>query len=113
MTFQPGDLVLCDYRAPSALQPWLHEFHVGIVAEPTDEPALWNGHNSERHYCELTGCVVVEYRFGRMHERPDALRRITTEEAELDHADKVRRFLGEVAYERLVGSYALSMTARR
>ncbi len=34
--FTAGTLVICTYRTPSALQPWMHEFYVGEVQEPGD-----------------------------------------------------------------------------
>jgi len=45
--FTAGTLVICTYRTPSALQPWMHEFYVGVVQEPGDDPGAWNGHNSD------------------------------------------------------------------
>jgi hypothetical protein len=48
--FAAGELVVCRYRMPSVLQPWIHSIYVGTVEEPGDDPALWNGSNSERHY---------------------------------------------------------------
>src|SRR6266581_8825099 len=50
--FEAGQLVVCRYRLPGELQPWIHEVHIGEVVEPGDDPAKWNGHNSERYYCE-------------------------------------------------------------
>ena len=46
--FEAGQLVVCRYRLPSELQPWIHDVHIGEVVEPGDDPAAWNGHNSER-----------------------------------------------------------------
>ena len=57
--FTAGTLVICTDRMPSALQPWMHEFYVGEVQEPGDDPGAWNGHNSERAYCEAIGKVPV------------------------------------------------------
>ncbi len=100
--FTTGTLVICTYRMPSALQPWMHEFYVGVVQEPGDDPGAWNGHNSERAYCEATGRVPVRYR-AVAHEPATNLRRITTEEAAMSHPEKVLRFLGEEALRNLVG----------
>jgi hypothetical protein len=101
--FAAGELVVCRYRMPSVLQPWIHSIYVGTVEEPGDDPALWNGSNSERHYCELTGTVPIRYEGGwRQLDFADRLVRITPEEAALSHQDRVRRFLGEEAYENLI-----------
>jgi len=57
---RPGDHVVCQYRIPTALQYWLHPVHVGVIQEPGDS-IEWNGHNTERHYCEVTGKAKVLY----------------------------------------------------
>ena len=57
-----GDVVLCCYRLPTPWQHWVHPVHVGVVQEPGDDPILWNGHNSERHYCVSTGRLPVTYK---------------------------------------------------
>jgi len=88
--------------------------------EPGDDPAAWNGHNSERDYCQLTNQVPVAYckddpcqacqdRSGfRQYDHADALTKITAEQATLPVADKVRLFLGEEAlarYHRALGPW--------
>lgn len=60
------DLVLCIYRVPSPHQPWLHPIWIGVIEEPSDNPASWNGCNSERAYCELTGKLKVIFRNGTL-----------------------------------------------
>jgi hypothetical protein len=60
-TPKAGDLVCCSYRLPIPWQFWIHPVHVGVVREPGDDPASWNGRNSERAYCEATGRLPVEY----------------------------------------------------
>jgi hypothetical protein len=56
-----GDVVLCYYRLPCPWQHWIHPVWVGVVQEPGDDPASWNGHNSERSYCERCGYLPVLY----------------------------------------------------
>jgi hypothetical protein len=100
--FEDGELVVCTYRGPSVLQPWIHPIYVGQVEEPDDDPDLWNGHNSERYYCEMTGTVPIRYDGGsRQHDRADSLVRITEDEAAMTHAEKVHRFLGREALANL------------
>jgi hypothetical protein len=116
--FQADDLVVCDYRLPSPLQPWVSGIHIGRVLEPSDDPAAWNGHNSERDYCQLTNHVPVAYcqdypchacqdRGGfHQYDHAGALTKITPEQATLPLADKIRVFLGEEAlarYHRALG----------
>ncbi len=60
-TPKAGDLVLCSYRLPTPWQFWIHPVHVGVIREPGDDPAAWNGHNSEQAYCEATARLPVEY----------------------------------------------------
>jgi hypothetical protein len=93
--FEAGQLVVCTYRMPSVLQPWIHPIYVGVVQEPGDDPAAWNGANTERAYCLRTATVPVRYE-GRwlQHDAANSLILITTEEAAFSHAGKVRRFLG-------------------
>jgi hypothetical protein len=110
--FEADDLVVCSYRLPSPVQPWVSGIHIGRVLEPSDDPAAWNGHNSERDYCQLTNQVPVAYcqddpcqacqdRGGfRQYDYADALTKITAEQAALPLADKVRLFLGEEALAR-------------
>ncbi len=76
-----GDVVLCCYRLPTPWQHWIHPVHVGVVQEPGDDPAAWNGHNSERHYCTTCGYLPVLYNGGegstdapfRQHDAADSL----------------------------------------
>jgi hypothetical protein len=101
--FEAGELVVCSYRMPSVLQPWIHPVYVGTVEEPSDDPRLWNASNSERYYCELTGTVPVRYEGGwRQLDSADRLIRITPVEAAMSHQDRVRRFLGREAYGNLI-----------
>jgi hypothetical protein len=116
--FEAGQLVVCRYRLPSELQPWIHDVHIGEVVEPGDDPATWNDHNSERYYCETTGKVPVLYcgRFAcftcrerhpggfRQHDQADALIRVTTEEAAMPFPAKVLRFVGVEALRNLARS---------
>ena len=97
----PGTLVVCDYRMPTAWQPWLHEIHVGTVEEPGDNPAEWNGHNSERYYCQTCIYTRVRYAFGVQHESSPSLIPITPEQAALPHREKVALFLGPEALRTL------------
>jgi hypothetical protein len=110
--FEADDLVVCAYRLPSRLQPWVGGVHVGRVLEPGDDPAAWNGHNSERAYCEHTNRVPVAYCQDSpcevcqdqggfcQHDDAGALTRISAEQATLPAADKICLFLGEEALAR-------------
>ncbi len=110
--FEADDLVVCTYRLPRPLQPWVGGIHIGRVVEPSDNPAHWNGRNSERDYCQLTNQVPVAYCQNypcqacqdhggfRQYDHADALTKITTEQARLPLADKIRLFLGEEALAR-------------
>jgi hypothetical protein len=116
--FETGQLVVCRYRLPSELQPWIHDVHIGEVVEPGNDPATWNGHNSERDYCETTGKVAVLYcgRFPcftcrerypggfRQHDAGDALIRVTADDAALPFPGKVLRFVGLEALRNLARS---------
>jgi len=116
--FESGQLVVCRYRLPSELQPWTGDVHIGEVVEPGDDPATWNGHNSERDYCELAGVVPVLYcgRFPcftcrerspegfRQHDSADSLIAITAEDAALPFPAKVLRFVGLAALRNLARS---------
>lgn len=84
-SFQPGDIVICDYRLPCPRQHWLGEIKVGVVIEPGDDPAAWNGRNSERSYCELCGKLPIRYSWGIMHDSVCNLRRL--------HDPRTRRWL--------------------
>src|SRR5258708_27316405 len=64
----PGTLVICSTRMPYHVQPWIHGFHIGTIQEPGTVPTEWNGYNSEKYYCELTGTIPVKYEFGVQHE---------------------------------------------
>jgi hypothetical protein len=115
---EAGQLVVCRYRLPSELQPWIHDVHIGEVVEPGDDPATWNGHNTEREYCELAGVVPVLYcgRFPcftcrerypdgfRQHDSADSLMPITAEDAALPFPAKVLRFVGLEALRNLARS---------
>lgn len=103
-TPKTGDLVVCSYRMPSVHQPWIHPVWIGAVQEPGDDPEEWNGHNSERHFCEQTGRLPVRYYnpldrsdcFVR-HDDIDSLSLISEEDAQLTGAEAVGRFLGQEA----------------
>jgi hypothetical protein len=96
-TLEPGTLVLCSYRLPPVLQPWVHEFHIGVVEVPADDANHWGGKGSEAAYCEATGTARVRYGTCIQHERVDALIPITPEQAVMPHRNKVATFLGEEA----------------
>ncbi len=116
--FEAGQLVVSRYRLPSELQPWIHDIHIGEVVEPGDDPATWNGSNSERYYCEIAGLVPVLYcaRFPcfycretqhegfRAHDGADSLIRVTPKEAALSFPAKVLRFIGIEALRNLARS---------
>ena len=111
--------MVCRYRLPSEHQPWIHGIHIGEVVEPGDDPATWNGHNSEREYCELARVVPVRYcrRFScsgcrarhpegfLQHDGADALTRITEEEAGLSLPAQVLRFIGLEALRNLARAH--------
>jgi len=97
-----GTLVVCSYRMPSPLQPWIAQVAVGVVEEPGDDPAAWNGANSERAYCKKTGKVPVRYGETVLHDSANCLQPITAEEAAMSHPEQVLRFLGEEALRNLV-----------
>jgi hypothetical protein len=113
--FEAGQLVVCQYRLPHEVQPWIHGVHIGEVVEPGDDPAQWNRHNSERTYCETTDHVPVLYcaRFPcstcrerypkgfRQHDAADSLIRITAEEAGMPFPRQVLRFVGTKALRNL------------
>jgi hypothetical protein len=116
--FEAAQFVVCRFRLPSELQPWIHDVHVGEVVEVEDDPANWNGHNSERYYCETTGKVPVLY-CGRsscftcreqypggfvQHDSADALITISAEEAAETFPAKVLRFVGIEALRNLARS---------
>lgn len=116
--FESGQLVVCRYRLPSKLQPWISEVHFGEVVEPGDDPAKWNRYNSERDYCERTGTVPVLYcrRFPcfscvklypegfRQHDSADSLIPVTAEDAALPFPAQVLRFVGLEALRNLARS---------
>jgi len=102
----PGTLVLCQYRLPSVVQPWLHDIHIGVIEEAGTDPAAWNGTNSEQEYCTTTGSARVRYPFGVQHDSIRSLIPITPEQAALPGREKIALFLGEQAlknYDRAFG----------
>lgn len=108
ITLQPGTLVVCKYRMPSVLQPWIHEIPIGVVLEPDTDPSLWNGSNSERQYCESCHKTKVSYDNGRFtqHDATDSLIPITPEQSALSFRDKIGAFLGSGAlanYDKAMG----------
>ena len=62
MKISAGETVFCTYS-----KGWWGA-HVGTVVAPGTDPALWNGLNSEAHYCEVTGKLPVQYDWGLMHD---------------------------------------------
>src|SRR5882757_8500069 len=96
-SLEPGTLVVCNYRHPSPIQPWIHEIYVGVVEKLGDNPAEWNNDNSERYHCELHGLTRVRYEWGIQHDKTADLVPITKEQAALSFRDKVSEFLGEEA----------------
>ena len=92
-----GTLVVCRYRMPSDIQPWVAPIWVGVIEEPGNNPAEWNGRNSEADYCRDLKRARVRYPFGVMHDHRDALIPITAEQAALSPIEKVALFLGEEA----------------
>lgn len=113
--FESGQLVVCKYRLPSELQPWVHRIHIGEVVEPEDDPANWNGRDSERTYCQLAGTVPVHYcrRFSCSdcrsqypqgffrYDRAGSLVRITEDDAALPFTGQVLRLIGVTALRNL------------
>jgi hypothetical protein len=102
----PGTLVVCKYRMPSALQPWVAPIWVGMIEEPGNNSAEWNGTNSEQYYCTQHKRARVLYPFGVMHDHRDSLIPITPEQAALSPIEKVALFLGQEAracWERVSG----------
>lgn len=87
-----GTLVVCKYRMPNDLQPWVAPIHVGRVVEPNSK--------EERIYCELTGNIPVQYDGFRAPDRE--LIEITQEQADLSPLEKVRLFIGEDAANRWI-----------
>ncbi len=123
--FEAGDLVVCAFRLPSPVQPWVGGVHVDQVLEPGDDPAGWNGRNSERDYCQATNLVPVAYcqaypcgtcrreRGFQQHDPADALTTITAGQAALPAADKVRLLLGEDALARYRHAHGLLLPRTR
>lgn len=56
-----GDQVVCDYRVPTSHQYWTAPFWVGVIEDVSEDPAEWNGHNSEAHFCALLKVIKVRY----------------------------------------------------
>jgi len=108
--FTPGTLVLCQYRLPPIIQPWIHEFYVGTVEQPNTDRNSWNGTNSEQHYCEVTRTVKVRYVSGVQYEHADRLMAITPEQASLSHREKVAEFLGPEALAYLDSTSGLKVS---
>jgi hypothetical protein len=97
---EPGTLVVCKYRMPSSIQPWLGEIHVGVVEEASSDSNPWDSRwkITEKEYCETCGKTRVKYHWGTMYDQTSDLIPITQEQADLSHKEKVRLFLGEEAY---------------
>ncbi len=92
----PGSLVIDKTRFPRVLQPWIHTFHVGVVqeADPTPYP---NPVYSEALICQEQKKVPVLYPFGRMLEYRNNLIVITQEQAQANHREQIKMWLGEEA----------------
>jgi hypothetical protein len=99
LELEPGTLVVCTYRLPSEVQPWMHEIHVGVVEAPGNDPKEWSGTNSERHYCEQCKVTRVSYNFGVRHDNTNDLIPITSPQATLSHREKIALFLGKEALD--------------
>ncbi len=56
-----GDLVVCDYRMPTPHQWWTHPLWIGEIQDVSEDPASWNGHNSEAYFCAALKYVSVQY----------------------------------------------------
>jgi hypothetical protein len=56
---KPGDYVINTGRMPSETQSWVSPVWVGVVQAPdrTEDSGRW----SEQHYCDVTGCIPVQY----------------------------------------------------
>lgn len=96
----PGTLVVCKYRMPTVLQPWISDIPIGEIKEPgTLAPRI--GILSEAEYCQKYNRVMVYYqKFGVTYsENPDNLIAITQEQAELPRREKIALFLGEEALQ--------------
>jgi hypothetical protein len=55
---QPGTRVVCRYRPT-----W-----TGVIEAAGEDPAFWNGRNSEAQYCRNAKVTRVRYPFGVMHD---------------------------------------------
>ena len=98
----PGTLIVSATRMPSVDQPWIHPIYIGVIEAPGTDPSVWNGYNSEAHYCEVTGTARVSYDFGKiMHDKVSDLMPITAEQAILTGRERVQFFLGAVVVFQL------------
>lgn len=96
-TLAPGTLVVCATRMPSIDQPWIHDIYVGVIEAPGTDLS-WNGHNTEAHYCEVTGRARVSYDFGAVdYDRVCDLMPVTAEQAALGARTSIAYFQGAVA----------------
>ena len=85
----PGTLVICRYRMSS--EPPRIPLWIGIIEEPGEDPAEWNGTNSEKYYCTLCKKARVRYTFGIAYDTIETLTPISSEEAAL-YKEKGCRF---------------------
>lgn len=118
-----GTKVVCTYRMPSVHQPWIHPVYIGVIQEPGDDPADWNGKNSERTYCEACEVLPVRYYTNfpydlddsfLQHDHIEDLVVVTDKQANLSHPEKVLEFLGEEAmrnYNQAMGADYLGYLA--
>lgn len=98
-----GDYVTCEYRMPTKLQYWASMVQVGRIEDAGDDPAAWNGGNSEAQYCVNLGKVRVLYvrdtHAFTLWDSVSALRLAPTGRYEafaVDSADEIDRLCGQV-----------------
>lgn len=65
-----GTTVICRYRVPTDVQPWVSPILIGTIEEPGTDPAAWNGSNSEASYCTETQKARVRYGSGEFSHHP-------------------------------------------
>src|SRR6266851_9929043 len=97
ITLPAGTLVICTYRLPSVIQPWIAPITHGVIEEPGTDKNDWNGTNSEAQYCEQTQKSRVLYMHGItphvQHDSDDSLIPITAEQATMGKREKIEAFL--------------------
>lgn len=106
-TWPAGTRVIDITRSPDEFQPWIHPFWFGIVVEPGASREVWNGHNSERYYCETNGKTSVLYDFGgHYHENSEYLRMVTPEQEVAPFRDQLALWVSEKATENYDRSHS-------